>query len=385
MRLPRRSEAILLASLSLILGILLIIPTGFSRQIYHNAVGSPARVISTDDSSIYTTGLFSQGEQVCMVSVLSGPHKGETLKGINMLSGSLADDKVFASGDKAWLLIERDDEGHALSAILIDHYRLAKELILAAVFVILMWLFAGVMGIRTVFSFLLAFLLIWKVLVPGCLHGLDPLMLSILVLLFLNCSTILLVSGVGKRSAGAITGSIISDLVICLFGYAVTEWFHLDGAVLPMSESLLFAGFPGLNLTGLFVGVMTLSSGGAVMDLSIDVAAAMNEVHDHDHSAGAADLFRSGMAVGRAGVGTQTTTLLLAYMGNYLSVMMVYMAQATPAGNILTSKAIAAELVQTAVGCTGLILVTPVTAAASAFFLTERQKKLDRLKKPCEK
>ena len=232
---------------------------------------------------------------------------------------------------------------------------------------------------------MLAFFMIWKVLVPGCLPGLDPLFLSIAVLLFLNCSTILLVSGVGKRSYAAITGSIISDLFICIFGYAVTRWFHLDGAVLPMSESLLYAGFPGLNLTGLFIGVMTLSSGGAVMDLSIDVAAAMKEVHDHDPSAPSLSLFRSGMAVGRAGVGTQTTTLLLAYMGNYMSVMMVYMAQATPISNILTSKAIAAELVQTAIGCTGLILVTPVTAVVASFFLKGNEKKLDRSPKPCEK
>ena len=385
MKRPEMSEVILMASLSLILAILFLIPTGFSRHIYYNAVSAPAKVLSCDNSSIYSTGLFSQGEQSCIVTVLQGPHRGENLRAINMLSGSLADDKVFSPGDTAWILIERNDEGAPVSTIMIDHFRLLKELALASVFIILMWLFAGSTGLRTVFSFMLAFLVIWKVLVPGCLHGLDPLFLSIAVLLFLNCSTILLVSGVGRRSYAAITGSIISDLFICIFGYAVTRWFHLDGAVLPMSESLLYAGFPGLNLTGLFIGVMTLSSGGAVMDLSIDVAAAMKEVHDHDPSAPSLSLFRSGMAVGRAGVGTQTTTLLLAYMGNYMSVMMVYMAQATPISNILTSKAIAAELVQTAIGCTGLILVTPVTAVVASFFLKGNEKKLDRSPKPCEK
>ncbi len=119
------------------------------------------------------------------------------------------------------------------------------------------------------------------------------------------------------------------------------------------------------------------------MDLSIDAAAAMKEVHDP--SAPALSLFRSGMAVGRAGVGTQATTLLLAYMGNYMSVMMVYMTQATPISNLLTSKAIAAELVQTAIGYTGLILVTPVTAVVASFFLKGNEKKLDRSPKPCEK
>ena len=84
------------------------------------------------------------------------------------------------------------------------------------------------------------------------------------------------------------------------------------------------------------------------------------------------ELMKSGMAVGRAGVGTQTTTLLLAYMGSWLSVMMVYMAQGTPVLNILTSKMIASEIVQTLTGCTGLVLVTPLTALAGGFLHSRR-------------
>ena len=82
------------------------------------------------------------------------------------------------------------------------------------------------------------------------------------------------------------------------------------------------------------------------------------------------------MSVGRAGVGTQTTTLLLAYMGSWLSVMMVYMAQSTPVLNILTSKMIASEIVQTLTGCAGLILVTPITAVIASWLYTKP--KLDK-------
>ena len=185
-------------------------------------------------------------------------------------------------------------------------------------------------------------------------------------------------AGWGKRSYAAITGSIISDLFICIFGYAVTTWFHLDGAVLPMSESLLYAGFPSLNLTGLFIGVMTLSSGGAVMDLSIDVAAAMKKVQDP--SAPALSLFRSGMAVGRAGVGTQATTLLLAYMGNYMSVMMVYMYIEYPD---LEGDSGGADADRNRVH--GSHPRAPVTAVVASFFLKGNEKKLDRSPKPCEK
>ena len=98
------------------------------------------------------------------------------------------------------------------------------------------------------------------------------------------------------------------------------------------------------------------------MDLSIDVSAAMWEVREHAPDTSSRSLFRSGMEVGRAGVGTQITTLLLAYMGSYLTLMMVYMAQATPVANIFTSKSIAAEIAQTLAGSFGIVLVTPLTA-----------------------
>ena len=98
------------------------------------------------------------------------------------------------------------------------------------------------------------------------------------------------------------------------------------------------------------------------MDLSIDVSAAMWEVREHSEDIGKRELFRSAMEVGRAGVGTQITTLLLAYMGSFLTLMMVYMAQATPVMNLFTSKSIAAEILQTLVGSAGIVLVTPLTA-----------------------
>ena len=79
------------------------------------------------------------------------------------------------------------------------------------------------------------------------------------------------------------------------------------------------------------------------------------------------------MEVGRAGVGTQITTLLLAYMGSYLTLMMVYMAQATPIPNILTSKSIAAEILQTLAGSFGIVLVTPLTAAAGLFLFAGKK------------
>ena len=363
--------AFIIASLALML-----IPTGFERAIYVNATGARAEVLSTDDSTIIQTGLFRTGDQRCHVRILSGEHKGLEMDGINLLSGSLKDDKVFIPGDIAWVLIERDSEGNPIFINMIDHCRMGKEAILIAAFVAVLILFSGLRGIRMVLSLVFAFLAIWKLLIPTILKGLNPLLMCTAVLVLLTLVTLPMVSGMNRRSLAAILGSI-SAMVISVFISVFMTWYlKIHGSVLEMSESLLYSGFMDLDLTSLFSGVVCLSAGGAIMDLSIDVSAAMWEVREHAPDTSAKELFRSAMEVGKAGVGTQITTLLLAYMGSYLTLMMVYMAQATPVWNIFTSKSIAAEILQTLAGSFGIVLVTPLTALIGTM-LFKRNKRIN--------
>ena len=84
---------------------------------------------------------------------------------------------------------------------------------------------------------------------------------------------------------------------------------------------------------------------------------------------------RSGMNVGRAAMGTMTTTLLLAYSGGYIALLMVFMAQGTPLSNILNYKYVAAEIADTLVGSFGLVAVTPMTALAASVLYTRRSRK----------
>lgn len=351
---------------------LLIIPTGFERNIYYNAVGAKALVLSTNDSTVIQTGLFRQGEQRCRVRILSGEHRGYEGDAINLLSGSLKDDKMFSPGETAWTLVERDGNGSVIFINMIDHYRLAKEAFLAFLLIASLIAFSRLRGLRTVLSFIFAFLLIWKILIPLALKGYNPLLTSSAVLIVMTIFTLLLISGVNKRALSAILGSVSAIIITVVISRLATWYLGIHGSVLEQSESLLYSGFMDLDLTSLFSGVVILSAGGAIMDLAIDVSAAMWEVNEHAKNISRKELFRSGMEVGRAGVGTQCTTLLLAYMGSFLTVMMVYMAQSTPTLNILTGKSMGAEILQSVIGAFSLILVTPLTCAfASLIFKNE--------------
>ena len=374
----RKKNIAFIAAFLLASVVLIVIPTGFERAIYFNATGAKAEVLWTDDSTIIQTGLFRTGDQRCHVRVLSGEHKGLEMDAVNMLSGSLKDDKVFQTGDTAWVLVERDADNNPIFINMIDYYRLDKEVILIALFVLALVAFSGLRGIRMVLSFAFAFLAIWKLLIPSVLNEVNPLLMCAITLVLLTLVTLPMVSGLNRRSLAAILGSFSAIIITLIISVLMTSYLRIHGSVLEMSESLLYSGFMGLDLTSLFSGVVCLGAGGAIMDLSIDVSAAMWEVKEHAPETEGKELFKSAMEVGKAGVGTQITTLLLAYMGSYLTLMMVYMAQATPVLNIFTSKSIAAEIVQTLAGAFGIVLVTPLTALIG-MVLFKKQKEVSSL------
>lgn len=114
------------------------------------------------------------------------------------------------------------------------------------------------------------------------------------------------------------------------------------------------------------------------MDLAVDVVSAMDEVHLNNPGVGKRALIMSGIRVVRAGIGTQTSTLLLAYLSSYLVPFMVYMAQSTPIMNILLSKEIASAISETVVGCTGLVAVAPLSALATGILIDRKDSSVPR-------
>lgn len=363
-----RSYAPVLACLALI-ALLLALPTGFEgSQVFQESDIRPALVLSTDESTVIDTGLIRSGEQRCQLEVLGGPFRGRRAEGRNMLNGSLEQDKLFSAGDKALVRINYQG-GEILNVSMIDHYRAPWELLLAALFILLLAVFAGWTGLRAVLSFVLTVLMIWKMLVPLYLRGWNPVWVGLAITLVLTVLIIALVYGFDRRCAAAVCGSFLGILVTCVMGGAFTGLFQIHGAVMAYSESLLYAGYRHLNLTQIFMASIFIGASGAVMDLSVDITSAVHEVVGKRPGLSRREAVQSGMNVGRAAMGTMTTTLLLAYSGGYVALLMVFMAQGTPLSNILNYKYVAAELLHTVIGSFGLVTVAPFTALCAGVLL----------------
>ena len=350
--------------------ILCLVPTGFEDAvIYQGTDRCSAQILSVDNHNIIDTGLVRSGEQTCQIKLLGGKFKGKMVEAFNLLNGSLESDKIFSEGDKALVVISYEND-QILSVNLIDHYRIHNEAILALAFIIILIITAGKTGIRAILAFITTVLLIWKILVPAYLNGYNPIYFGLLITTVLIFIIISLVYGFNRKTLSAVSGSFLGILITCIFGIFFTGAFKIHGAIMPNSESLLYSGYQNLNLTKIFMASIFIGSSGAVMDLAVDITSSVNEVIDKRPGLTWMEACKSGMNVGKAAMGTMTTTLLLAYSGGYIALLMVFMAQGTPIYNILNYKYVSAEIIETIVGSFGLVTVAPFTALTSGILLT---------------
>ena len=374
--LKRQNSVFLTTLIGLILiGILICLPTGYEDAlIYQGTERAVGKVVETDNSAIITSGLIQSGEQSCMLEIENGNFKGKILEGVNFLSGSLEKDKIFKEGDRALLTISC--QGDTIRSVVIsDHYRLDKEVILLAVFAVFLIIFAGKIGFQAILSFFITILMIWKILVPCYLKGYSPVWVGTGITAVLTAIIIFFVYGLDKRTLTAVSGALLGITTTCILGILFTGLFKIHGAVMTSSESLLYSGYQDLDLTSIFMASIFIGASGAMMDLAVDITSAVWEVIGKKPDISAPEAILSGLRVGRAAMGTMTTTLLLAYSGGYISLLMVFMAQGTPVDHILNYKYVAAEVLDTVVGSFGLVTVAPFTALMAGLLLTRRKKR----------
>ena len=326
-----------------------------------------ARVTSTDDGAIELTGLLEYGTQNLEVEILSGPAKGRRFHAANELRAQLDFDKKFKAGDSAVVIWPPGGAKDGDTLVARDHWRLGWLAALFGAFCLLLVAFGGWTGAKALFSFVFTCLAIWKVLVPLCLAGWSAAWVSFLTVSALAAVIMYLVAGFSRKGVAAFLGSMLGVGASLALSKFLAAAMHVNGATMPFVQSLLYSGYSSLDLADVFTGAAILASSGALMDLAMDIASGVDEVVRHNPSLPARALFSSGLRIGRAVVGTMTTTLLLAYSGGYLTLLMVFAAQGTPPAAFMNSTIVSAETVKTLVGSFGLVLVAPFTALVSAF------------------
>jgi len=379
-KLLANADAVIVCVLVVIVAGLLWLPTGFPTNEYPGSIRAKVEILQVDNSNVHSVGgLIREGSQDCEVRIADGKFRGTVAYATNNFIGKLEIDKVFLPGDTALAVVDFVGE-EVTHVVLVDHYRISLELVLFAAFTLLLIIFAGWTGFKALLSFVLSVLLIWKVLIPLFLRGFNPLLVAMAVVVVMTFFIMILVAGFNRKSLVAILGSLAGTALTCCLAISFGHAFRIHGSILPYSESLLYAGYAHLNLTDIFIAAIFIASSGALMDLAMDISASVHEVVEKKPDITTREAIQSGFTIGRAVIGTMTTTLLLAYSGGYVALLMVFMAQGTPLINILNLRYVAGEILHTIVGSFGLVTVAPITAVLAGVIYTRRPAGLEQAK-----
>lgn len=326
-----------------------------------------AEIVETDDTGIALHGLVEFGTQRLKVRFADG----SVHDAANELRAQMELDKKFKVGETALVVVPSQiREGDVLIAR--DHWRMGWGFVFFGAFCLLLCVFGGWTGAKALFSFVFSCFAVWKLLIPLVLDGFPASTVTFLTVAVLTGVIMYLVAGWTKKGLTAFAGAMLGVVASLGLAHLFGRLMHVNGATMPFAQQLLYSGYSGLDLQDVFIGAIVLASSGAVMDLAMDIAAGVAEVKLHNPALGFRELLLSGLRMGRAVVGTMTTTLLLAYSGGYLTLLMVFAAQGTHPMDFLNSTLVSAEIVKTLVGSFGLVLVAPFTAAVGAWIYTRR-------------
>lgn len=351
----------------LVLAIMLFLATNTnSKKIDNNIMEIKAVVVETDDSNVIQSGISRIGDQMLIIEIREGELKGQKVDAINHLIGKLEIDSYYVNGDKiiAAILLDGDK---IIGAKAVEKDRQNGVMLMFVVFVISLIIFAGIIGLKALLSFFASLVLIWYFLIPGLLSGGNPLLYVVIVILLLSAVIIFAVAGFSKKGVTAFLGTISGLFLMLGLTMCFGDILSLNGMTAPYAETLLFSGHLGLDMKKIFYAAVIIGASGAAMDIAMDVAASMEEIKLKKPDIGFRELVESGFNVGKAVIGTMTTTLLLAYSGGYLTLLMLFISKNSSFIRIINLKIVAAEIMRTIVGSIGLVLVAPLTAVIAGW------------------
>ena len=279
------------------------------------------------------------------------------------------------------LLYLEEDEGGALASAFIMEIARDKYLVyLVIAFVLVLVIVGGLKGLKTVITLTITGIAVVKILLPLLLKGYSPILLSIGVCALISLITLLIVSGFNKKTWAAIAGTTGGVLVAGLVAWTIGSMANLTGLGNEEAQMLMFIplevqfDFRGLLFSGIILGAL-----GAVMDVSMSVASAMSEIREHNSGIRPIKMIKSGMNVGRDMMGTMSNTLILAYVGGSLHLMLLFLAYDVPFSEIINRDMIASEVVRALAGSIGLISAIPITALVMAGLVAVKKHKIKKV------
>jgi len=271
----------------------------------------------------------------------------------------------FAAGDAIVLAWSGSDPDDPASYQVVDFQRGGSLAWLAVIFALAVILLGRWRGVAALVALGLSFVILLVFVLPAILAGKDPLAVAVVGACAIMFVVLYLTHGFSARTSTAVLGTLVSLGLIGVLGAVFAAVSRLTGLD-EQTSALIGALGTGVDARGLLLAGIVIGALGVLDDVTVTQTSAVWELHAANPNLGAGGLFRAAMRIGRDHVASAVNTLVLAYAGAALPLLLVFSLADRSVGDVFTSQAIATEVVRTLVGSIGLVASVPITTALAA-------------------
>ncbi len=340
-----------------------------------------ARIISIEDVSEETieysgNNTTTKTSIVFRAKILTGSLDGEVVSVTQNIDTLYAlQDLPVEEKDKVLITLTTDPSTGEKVWMFANYDRVDTLLLLTGAFLLLLIIIGRRQGTMTVLSLILMCAMIFLVYLPSVLSGVNIYLATCLMSVYLVIMSLTIIGGVSKKTLAAILGNLGGVLIAGILAYLLNDHMKMTGLIDDTYAFLTVAeGDEKLDLVALVWSGIVLGSIGAIMDVAMSISSAMTELDEHMSEKSFKKLVKSGMNIGRDALGTMTNTLILAYLGGSLALVLLFMLNTKVPAYLLSLEMIVEQVVQSIVGSMGILFAVPFTAVFSAYIFMKEKK-----------
>lgn len=346
------------------------VPTSASQMVYEKAVVTA--VLEDDAAPDYDNAEGRRvGTQELEICIQTGAHKDEIMSLTNHMSALFNVD--LEKGDQVIVRLMTDEDG-SYYASLFNYNRGMVLGIFVLFFFILLIALGGKKGLGALLGLLFTLGSIWFILIPCLIRGIPAIAVTVGIVATAAAGSLIFLNGFSIKTLCAVLGCFIGVVAAGGIAALVGNITPINGFNMPEAENLLLYGADkGMKISGLLVCGLLISALGAVMDVALGITSSVWELHEQNPSLTAKKLFRSGMHIGRDAIGTMANTLILAFAGSSLNMLILIQTYDIPFIQLINTDYICIEIIQSIAGAMGILLTVPIVAFISAWLMAREK------------
>ena len=308
-----------------------------------------------------------RGSMLLQLEILTGRYKGDVVETTNYFSSLY--NVYVTEGDKVIVRVDNLDSGYSVSIYNYNRTNILLGFVL--LFFLSLIIIGGKQGLRSVLGLVFTLVCVFFLLIPLVLKGFPPIPTTVVILTLTTIVCFLLLGGLKPKIVSAILGTVFGVVFAAVLAIIVGMLTNISGFQMEEAESLLLiATSSSLKIKGLFICGVLIATLGAVMDVAMSISSAIEELHINNPNMTFRELFISGMNIGRDAMGTMANTLILAFAGSGLNMVITIYSYGVPFTQLINTDFVAVELIRGIAGSMGIVFTVPAVSIIASTMST---------------